>query len=531
MASNIMFGAPMLMNTPLPATAAPATMPTAVPTTQMGLLGADPSRARADAFLRSLGAMAPGLLMAGAPSTDPGQRGKGLAMAFGAQPQAFQQDLARVRAENVQNINLEMARAKAAREAALFNQKVARQQRINQYLGISPLQTNLTTAAVQPALGAAAPATVAQTAAPAPTAVQSATFQNFPAVEAEILRKFLKRPNITAKMDMATINDIGEQIAATRSNEEKAAIDQEFYNSQRDLSPVLSAYRADPDNPKLTKELQAAFARNHAAVVRKFPHMAIKHKLLAQQERLKTQPKPLVSASPSLPPTVGTVVPPLPQNVLRAALLNENPGDIIAEHFMRVSDPKLKMLDGQLTGLGKLEQEDKLRGELKPVVTAFGNAQRFFNIVDGQLQKKNGTADIAGLNAMIKMIDAGMVTVGEVDLQREAQSTISRIQGAIAQFKGGRLLDSEKDKLRTNMRNTARDLLRDMHNAHKRSVMGYKGIADRRKLDWRNIWPMEGVFKDKPKTTGTGNNAVLKPRPNTNSINTQVPNLEPTEPG
>ena len=106
----------------------------AAPTTQMGLLGADPSRARADAFLRSLGAMAPGLLMAGAPSTDPGQRGKGLAMAFGAQPQAFQQDLARTRAENVQNMNLEMARAKAAREKATY--QVALKQR-QQMLGFA----------------------------------------------------------------------------------------------------------------------------------------------------------------------------------------------------------------------------------------------------------------------------------------------------------------------------------------------------------------------------------------------------------
>ena len=144
-------------------------------------------------------------------------------------------------------------------------------------------------------------------------------------------------------------------------------------------------------------------------------------------------------------------------------------------------------------------------------MTAFGNAQRFFNIVDGQLQKKNGTADIAGLNAMIKMIDAGMVTVSEVELQKEAQSTVSRIYSAIAQFKGGKLLDSEKDALRTNMRATAKDLLRDMHNAHKRSVMGYKGIADRRKLDWRNIWTMKGVFGDKVKLTGTGSNATLKP--------------------
>tara|TARA_Y100001968_G_scaffold236985_1_gene220299 strand:- start:378 stop:1487 length:1110 start_codon:yes stop_codon:yes gene_type:complete len=369
----------------------------------MGLLGADPSRARADAFLRSLGAMAPGLLMAGAPSTDPSQRGKGLAMAFGAQPQAFQQDLARQRAANVQNMNLEMARAKAAREKALFNQEMLKKSRINQMLGISSPQTNVPIAAVQPAVGTAA---------------------------------------VSPSNQMPVSGQISPQ-----------------------------------------------------------------------------------------PPVSDSSVQPLPQNVLRGALFSEKPGDIIAEHYMRVSDPKLKMLDGQLTGLGKLEQEDKLRGELKPVVTAFGNAQRFFNIVDGQLQKKNGTADIAGLNAMIKMIDAGMVTVGEVDLQREAQSTISRIQGAIAQFKGGRLLDSEKDELRTNMRATAKDLLRDMHNAHKRSVMGYKGIADRRKLDWRNIWTMKGVFKGGRQTTGTGNNAVLKPRPNRSSINTQLPNLEPTEPG
>lgn len=119
-------------NPPFPSS---ATIPTAAPTTQMGLLGADPSRARADAFLRSLGAMAPGLLMAGAPSTDPGQRGKGLAMAFGAQPQAFQQDLARQRAANVQNMNLEMARAKAARERKLFEVQMAKNAMLQNMLG------------------------------------------------------------------------------------------------------------------------------------------------------------------------------------------------------------------------------------------------------------------------------------------------------------------------------------------------------------------------------------------------------------
>jgi hypothetical protein len=130
---------------PMPAAAVQQPMP--------GLLGANPAQTRADAFLRSLGAMAPGLLMAGAPSTDPGQRGKGLAMAFQAQPQAFQQDLARVRAENVQNINLQMARAKAAREKALFNQKMARHQMINNLLGVSPVNQAVPSAnqAVPPA--------------------------------------------------------------------------------------------------------------------------------------------------------------------------------------------------------------------------------------------------------------------------------------------------------------------------------------------------------------------------------------------
>ncbi|WP_348700966.1 hypothetical protein [uncultured Limnobacter sp.] len=134
-----------------PPTPPSAPMPTAAPTTQMGLLGADPSRARADAFLRSLGAMAPGLLMAGAPSTDPGQRGKGLAMAFGAQPQAFQQDLARARAENVQNMNLEMARAKAAREKATYQAALKQRQ---QMLGFAETAATQAEAAGNPEIAA-----------------------------------------------------------------------------------------------------------------------------------------------------------------------------------------------------------------------------------------------------------------------------------------------------------------------------------------------------------------------------------------
>ena len=126
-------------------------IPVAPAAPTMGLLGADPSRARADAFLRSLGAMAPGLLMAGAPSTDPSQRGKGLAMAFGAQPQAFQQDLARTRAENVQKMNLQMARAKAAREKATYQAALKQRQ---QMLGVAETAAQKAETAGKPEIAA-----------------------------------------------------------------------------------------------------------------------------------------------------------------------------------------------------------------------------------------------------------------------------------------------------------------------------------------------------------------------------------------
>ena len=350
---------------------------------------------RANAFLKGLGQLGSGLLMAGAPTTDPGQFAKGIAQGGQGFSQAFQGSLDKSRQRNVQDLILQMAQAtqklaaeKAAREKQLFDIKMNRH----------------------------------------------AMFQ-----------KLLTGTN------------------GTQQPQGQVALGQPIANRMSGPEPMVmpTAVQALP--------------------------------VQAQQ----------------LPPSINRSN--LSPELLTTIAASDNPFEAWQKVLMQRSDPKLEYIDGQLTGLGKVKQEDKLRVELKPVVTAFGNAQRFFNIVDGQLQKKNGTADIAGLNAMIKMIDAGMVTVSEVELQKEAQSTVSRIYSAIAQFKGGKLLDSEKDALRTNMRATAKDLLRDMHNAHKRSVMGYKGIADRRKLDWRNIWTMKGVFGDKVKLTGTGSNATLKP--------------------
>ena len=92
-----------------------------------GLLDAQniTSRNRADAFLRGIGSMAPGLLMAGAPSTDPSARGRGYALAAQGFQQGQQSALDRMiqanqqkRAQQVQDLNLQMAQEKAAREKA-----------------------------------------------------------------------------------------------------------------------------------------------------------------------------------------------------------------------------------------------------------------------------------------------------------------------------------------------------------------------------------------------------------------------------
>ena len=79
---------------------------------------------RANAFLKGLGQLGSGLIMAGAPTTDPSQFARGIAQGGQGFGQAFDQSLNQSRQRNVQDLNLQMAQAKqkmaatkAAREA------------------------------------------------------------------------------------------------------------------------------------------------------------------------------------------------------------------------------------------------------------------------------------------------------------------------------------------------------------------------------------------------------------------------------
>mgnify|MGYP003655376145 CR=1 FL=1 len=105
---------------------APMQMPTPTNPMPSGLLGPNPADAKAQAFLQGIGAMAPGLLMAGAPSLDPGNRQRGYAMAFQGLQQGQQGALDRVRAQNLQELQFKQAQAKLAAD------KMAVQNKLNQ---------------------------------------------------------------------------------------------------------------------------------------------------------------------------------------------------------------------------------------------------------------------------------------------------------------------------------------------------------------------------------------------------------------
>ena len=104
---------------------APTTAPTPAPT--LGLL--DPTgEDRATAFLKGLGAAGPALMAAGAPTTDPGGRLKGIAAAAQARQTATNTYLQNERARKAQAATLAVAQAKAAREKQLHDIAIAKHQ-------------------------------------------------------------------------------------------------------------------------------------------------------------------------------------------------------------------------------------------------------------------------------------------------------------------------------------------------------------------------------------------------------------------
>ena len=137
---------------------APMQMPTPTNPMPSGLLGPNPADAKAQAFLQGIGAMAPGLLMAGAPSLDPGNRQRGYAMAFQGLQQGQQGALDRVRAQNLQELQFKQAQQKTMLEKAAFDREQNRQKLLFSALGgnpPNPMASNPVASTAPPPLGSA----------------------------------------------------------------------------------------------------------------------------------------------------------------------------------------------------------------------------------------------------------------------------------------------------------------------------------------------------------------------------------------
>ena len=175
-----------------------------------GLLGANPAQTRANAFLRGIGAMAPGLLMAGAPSLDPGNRDRGLALAFQGFQQAQQGALDRARAQNLQNLQFKQAQQKAMMEKAAFDREQNRLKRLSSALGFNttnPMASNQVASTATPPLGSAVRPTVVPPAVRPP--VVPTTVNNNPLSN---LNPAQKITIMTAKDPSAALSQIVNQL-------------------------------------------------------------------------------------------------------------------------------------------------------------------------------------------------------------------------------------------------------------------------------------------------------------------------------
>jgi hypothetical protein len=166
-------------------------------------------------------------------------------------------------------------------------------------------------------------------------------------------------------------------------------------------------------------------------------------------------------------------------------------------------------LSGNITPVGIYKAEEKIRGELNPIADKIAETDRFANIATNGFQSKigDGSQQIAALVSMVKMIDPGMVTPGELDLQRSALTLADRFTSAIQSATTGAVLP---ETLRAQLVDTVKLIQDAQRKTYAPRIEQYKGIVQRNKLNWENVWtgPKDFLIQTKPKPT-----AKKKPAP------------------
>ncbi len=259
-----------------------------------------------------------------------------------------------------------------------------------------------------------------------------------------------------------------------------------------------------------------------------------------QQQGQPVQPQPMANAmsgpEPMVMPTAVQTpqattgqtnlmdsMPPLVRGSILAAPLDQQ-AKMVNDYVTSALDPNkdFNPVTRQLNQQGIMKAEDKLRGELKPIYNKISETNRLAEIAEKGLSSPDGSGHISGLTAMIKMIDPGMVTSGELQLQQSATDAISRAHTIVDNWKEGTVLDPE---LRAKMVGVVADLKAAVVNAYRPQVRAYKAAADLDRLRWKRIWMGDAIL-NRPQT-GTTPTSTLKRRPNQSSIGSQVPGLEP----
>lgn len=175
-------------------------------------------------------------------------------------------------------------------------------------------------------------------------------------------------------------------------------------------------------------------------------------------------------------------------------------------------DPKaLVKPDGTLTPKGTMAGEDDIRKELKPIREAVSEDYRKIGGLQASLKQGTGQGDIAAINFFQKLIDEGVVRGEDIRVQQQATSLLEQVKVWKAQAQTGELLPGP---LRQKMADAAQAVYENNNSANFRTVNSFRGIAERRKLDFRNIWD-ESLFGTVPGISGLAqpNNPPAAPPP------------------
>ena len=152
------------------------------------------------------------------------------------------------------------------------------------------------------------------------------------------------------------------------------------------------------------------------------------------------------------------------------------------------------------------------RTEIRPFATQLQEIDRKTSIVFAAVEKKNGTADIAAINAYQRLIDDGVVRSDDVKLQGSARSLRDSVVAQIENIKAGDLLPQS---VRDNMADMTRVLLGQTLPGIEARITGVQEIVGMdERLDFNQVFaPSVRTFLERARKNTQPPSALLAGSP------------------